>query len=94
MRFLRLACAAAVLMAAGCRTPAVTAPPRNASLLFDRVPSGISASFFGRKPWPTASQADDYDVRERLHIHEYLGAGGYGDGFSYHRDYYATRRRP
>ena len=84
---------ATVLVAAGCQVPAVVAPPRNASLLFDRVPSGIPASsFVWREPWPTAPRSDDYEVREYLRIHEH--SGGYRDGFSYHRDYVARRRWP
>lgn len=90
MRLLRFTCVAAMLMAAGCQAPAVVAPPRNASLLFDRVPSGIPVSAFGRKPWPTAPRSDEYEVRERLHTHEHLG--GRRDGFSYHRDHYAIRK--
>lgn len=90
MGFLRLTLAA-MLMVAGCQAPAAVAPPRNASLLFDRVPSDIPASsFVWREPWPTAPRSDDYEVRERLHTHEHLG--GYRDGFSYHRDHYAVRR--
>ena len=86
---LRFTCVAAMLMAAGCQAPAVMAP-RNASLLFDRVPPGIPASSFGRKPWPTAIRDSGYEVRERLHIHEHLG--GRRDGFSYHRDQYMIRK--